>query len=160
MCKAAEIDERLHCLLQQSQAAGCRGRYKAPTKTRTIAIKNTDALRRTDTSVIVSVVYITVILLVGDKVFVPTRDTGSSPVELLKPIAAVIRLQSSLVSPPPVTNTQSPHPYFKVPPACFDMACCLQCFHSASMTQHLDGTRDDDLLNGSSASRPPGGTKK
>lgn len=93
-CKAAETDERLHCLLQQSQAAGCRGRFKAAAKTRTMAIKNTDALRCTDTSVIVSLVYITVIFLVGDKVFVPTRGTGNSPVQLLKRIAAPIRLHS------------------------------------------------------------------
>lgn len=67
---------------------------KAPTRTRTIIIKNTDALRCTDTSVIVSAVYITVILLVGDKVFAPTRKTLSGPVEPLKRDAAVISLQS------------------------------------------------------------------
>lgn len=79
MCKAAEIDERLHCLQQQSQASGCRGRFNAPTKTRSIAIKNTDALRYTDTSVIVSLVYITVILLVGDKIFVVQEKQEIAP---------------------------------------------------------------------------------
>lgn len=59
-----------------------------------MAIKDAGALRCADTSFTVSLVDIALILLVGDKVFVPPGETQNSPVELLKCIAAVISLQS------------------------------------------------------------------
>lgn len=69
-------------------------KFNAAIKAAAIAIKNTGALGCADTSVIVGRVYITVILLVGDKAFVPTGDAHNSPVELLRRPAAVIRLHS------------------------------------------------------------------